>query len=395
MVFNNGEANNNSQSAEAIWSVGLMTGTVLDGYVDVALLKTDGQKIVEFGPFSLEPYDQGVVEVLRQTLNAAREWQFDGPEPAIFAQAEKLITEQQANAVLNVVQRAGIALTDISVVGFHGQSVLHRASLPQQPGRTRQLGDGQQMSEMLGIPVVWDFRSTDVARGGQGAPLAPVYHRALLQHSATHKYVGNGTAVLNLGGVANLTWWDGEAGLIAFDTGPANAPVNDWMAQYTSDVMDVNGKQAAAGSVDEQRLAELLQHPYLTAAFPKSLDRFDFTSSMADGLNLQDGAALLTAFSAAAVGRGLDLLPGRPDTLVLCGGGRHNPSLVNAIQQRAAVNTIDADELGWRGDAIEAECFAYLAVRVLQKLPLSFPSTTGVDAPCSGGKISRLEVSSS
>ncbi|MFK7857499.1 MAG: anhydro-N-acetylmuramic acid kinase [Granulosicoccus sp.] len=141
------------------------------------------------------------------------------------------------------------------------------------------------------------------ARGGQGAPLAPIYHQALLQHGATHEKLGNNTAVLNLGGVANLTWWDGEAELIAFDTGPANAPVNDWIAQYTSEVMDIDGKQAAAGRVDEQRLAELLQHPYLSAAFPKSLDRFDFASSMADGLNLQDGAALLTAFSAAVVSK--------------------------------------------------------------------------------------------
>ncbi|MFK7855870.1 MAG: anhydro-N-acetylmuramic acid kinase [Granulosicoccus sp.] len=390
MDANSGEANINSQASEAIWSVGLMTGTVLDGYVDVALLKTDGQQIVEFGPFSLEPYDKGVVELLRETLRAAQAWQFDGPEPAIFSKAEKLITEQQSKAVLDVVQRAGIAVADIGVVGFHGQSVLHRASQPGKPGRTRQLGDGQRMSEILGIPVAWDFRSTDVARGGQGAPLAPVYHQALLQHSATHEKLGNHTAVLNLGGVANLTWWDGEAELIAFDTGPANAPVNDWIAQSTSDVMDIDGKHAAAGTVDEQRLAELLEHPYLSAAFPKSLDRFDFASSMADGLNLQDGAALLTAFSATAVSKGLDLLPNRPDTVVLCGGGRHNPSLVKSIQQRAAVNTIDADELAWRGDAIEAECFAYLAVRVLRNLPLSFPSTTGVSAPCCGGKLSNL-----
>ncbi len=371
---------------DPVWAVGLMTGTVLDGYIDVALLKTDGERIVEFGPYSLEPYESGIKELLQEALQAALDWQFNGPEPSIFAKAEKLITEHQSIAVLNVLERAGLHANEISVVGFHGQSVLHRASVNGKYGRTRQLGNGQLMTQMLDIPVAWDFRSADVAAGGQGAPLAPVYHRALLQQAATK--ISKKTAVLNLGGVANLTWWDGDNELIAFDTGPANAPVNDWVGQHTSNAMDVDGKLAAIGNVDEQRLSELLEHPYFMLDYPKSLDRFDFASSMASGLTLQDGAALLTAFSAAAVGKALDQLPHRPDTLVLCGGGRHNPSLVKAVQDRASVSTMNADDIGWRGDAIEAECFAFLAVRVLRKLPLSFPSTTGVKVPCTGGKLS-------
>ncbi|MFT6305249.1 MAG: anhydro-N-acetylmuramic acid kinase, partial [Halioglobus sp.] len=332
-------------------------------------------------------YDSGVIDILKNTLQAALAWQFNGPEPTIFAEAEKLITEQQAKAVANVLKRTGIGANEISVIGLHGQSVLHQPPKNGVPGRTRQLGDGLLMSEILGIPVAWDFRSADVAAGGQGAPLAPVYHQALLQHAATSSELGDNTAVLNLGGVANLTWWDGDAHLIAFDTGPANAPVNDWVGQHTSERMDVDGKLAATGHVDEARLADLLKHSYLSAKYPKSLDRFDFAASMADGLNLQDGAALLTAFSASAVGKALDLLPQRPDTLVLCGGGRHNASLVKAIQIRAAVNTVDADDIGWRGDAIEAECFAFLAMRVMRNLPLSFPSTTGVGVACCGGKL--------
>jgi anhydro-N-acetylmuramic acid kinase len=328
MSINKSTITTDTRSIDSSWSIGLMTGTVLDGYIDVALLRTDGERIVEFGPCSLEPYDSGVVDLLKETLQAALAWQFNGPEPAIFAEAEKLITEQQSIAVMNVLKRAGISANDIRVIGLHGQSVLHRPPKDSVPGRTRQLGDGQRMSQILGIPVAWDFRSADVAAGGQGAPLAPVYHQALLQHAATTKTLGGNTAVLNLGGVANLTWWDRDEHLIAFDTGPANAPVNDWVGQHTSERMDVDGKLAATGKVDETRLAELLKHPYLSADFPKSLDRFDFAASMADGLNLQDGAALLTAFSASAVGKALDLLPQRPDTLVLCGGGRRNPSLV-------------------------------------------------------------------
>lgn len=390
MTTNKSTQLTDTHSINSSWAIGLMTGTVLDGYIDVALLRTDGEHIVEFGPYSLEPYDSGVIDVLKETLEAALAWQFNGPEPAIFAEAEKLITEQQSNAVANVLKRAGISVSEISVIGLHGQSVLHRPPKDGIPGRTRQLGDGQRMSQILGIPVAWDFRSADVAAGGQGAPLAPVYHQALLQHAATTSKLGENTAVLNLGGVANLTWWDGDKHLIAFDTGPANAPVNDWVGQHTSLKMDVDGKLAASGQVDESRLAGLLKHPYLSAVYPKSLDRFDFSASMANGLNLQDGAALLTAFSATAVGKALGLLPERPETLVLCGGGRHNPSLVKAIQARATVNTVDADDIGWRGDAIEAECFAFLAMRVLRKLPLSFPSTTGVLVNCCGGQVAGL-----
>jgi len=390
MGTENNTLNHNNRRSESAWAVGLMTGTVLDGHIDVALLKTDGKRITEFGPYALEPYESSVVELLNETLQAALAWQFNGPEPAIFAKAEKLITEQQSAAVLNVLERAGLCASEISVVGFHGQSVLHRAPANGVPGRTRQLGNGQRMSELLGIPVAWDFRSADVAAGGQGAPLAPVYHQALLTQAAGK--LSNKSAVLNLGGVANLTWWSGDDELVAFDTGPANAPVNDWVGQHTSGNMDVDGKLAAAGKVDELRLTELLEHPYFLSDYPKSLDRFDFPSSMAQGKNVQDGAALLTAFSAAAVGLALDRLPQRPDTLVLCGGGRHNPSLVKALQERASVSTVDADDIGWRGDAIEAECFAFLATRVLRKLPLSFPATTGVREPCHGGKLSKSIV---
>ena len=376
------EANNSK------YAVGLMTGTVLDGFIDVALLKTNGETLYEFGPYSLEPYADGVIEILKETLATALEWQFKGAEPAIFSRTQKLVTEQQSEAVLTVLKRADIDASDVSVIGFHGQSVLHRAPRGGIAGRTRQLGDGQLMSDITGIPVAWDFRSADVLAGGQGAPLAPVYHRALLQRAASENRINGQAAVLNLGGVGNISSWDGGDKLVAFDTGPANAPVNDWVERFTAQKMDVDGIYAAQGKVDEAKLNELLKHPHLSAKAPKSLDRFDFPASMADGKNLEDGAALLTAFSAAAVAKALELLPIRPATLILCGGGRHNPTLVKAIEHYAKVVAIDADNIGWRGDAIEAECFAFLAERVLRKLPLSFPETTGVQVPATGGKVS-------
>ncbi|WP_306118898.1 MULTISPECIES: anhydro-N-acetylmuramic acid kinase [unclassified Roseitalea] len=370
---------------EARWAVGLMTGTVLDGNIDVALIRTDGERVAAFGAYTLAPYPQSIRDLLERTLDAARAWNFEGPEPAIFAEAERALTIAQADAVAALVDEAGLALTEIAAVGFHGQTVLHRAPTAARKGATRQLGDGALMAEKLGVPVVFDFRSVDMAAGGQGAPLSAAYHAALLGALGA----GPQTAVLNLGGVANVSWTDGAGRLIAFDTGPANAPINDWVKAQGLGPMDHDGALARAGTVDEARLAELLDHPYLAAPFPKSLDRFDFAMGMAEGCSPEDGAALLTAFSAAAVGKGLDLLPVRPSRLIVCGGGRRNPALMAALAVRASVEAVPAEAVGWRGDAIEAECFAFLAMRHLAGLPLSFPETTGVPEPLCGGRLAQ------
>lgn len=370
-----------------------MTGTVLDGNIDVALLKTDGEHIESFGQYTLAPYSISTVELLRDAVEQASRWQFDGAEPAIFAEASRRLTLEQSNAVIRLVADAGLTLDDIGVVGFHGQTVLHRPPQDSVVGQTRQLGDGALMSQQLNVPVVNDFRSADMRLGGQGAPLSAIYHKALLSRlalSGPSDISGNtATAVLNLGGVANLTWWDGGNQLIAFDTGPANAPINDFVRQRTGADYDLDGQLAAAGVVDEGRLTELLTHEYFQAPFPKSLDRFDFSWQMADGLSSQDGAALLTAVSAAAVNRALELLPRRPVRLIVCGGGRHNASLMKALAQRTGVTIVAAEHAGWRGDAVEAECFAYLAVRSLRGLANSFPGTTGAASAVSGGVIHR------
>jgi anhydro-N-acetylmuramic acid kinase len=370
---------------DPIWSIGLMTGTVLDGNIDIALLRTDGETVAEFGPFTLWPYRDSVRALLEKALTQAREWNFGGLEPGVFREAEDTLTRAQSEAVKSFLEKQNIPLSRIGIVGFHGQSVLHRAPRRGKPGKTRQLGDGRLMNELLGVPVAFDFRSADVNAGGQGAPLAAIYHQALL------KGIGAGpeTAVLNLGGVANVTWWDGGEGLIAFDTGPANAPTNDWVKARGLGEMDRDGSLAASGKVDEARLAELLEHSYLSAPYPKSLDRFSFTHEMAEGLSPADGAATLAAFTAAAVGKGLDLLPQRPARLIVCGGGRKNPTIMRMLGERARVEAVPAEAVGWRGDAIEAECFAFLAVRVLRGLPISFPTTTGVPEPMTGGRIAR------
>ena len=362
------------------WSVGLMTGTVLDGNIDVALLRTDGEEIEAFGPWALVRYEPAVLRLLEEALAAAQDWQFAQDEPEVFARAERALTDAQSEAVLTVLAQNGIAPAEVDVIGFHGQTVLHRAPERGRPGVTRQLGDGAAMARRTGADVVVDLRGADMAAGGQGAPLAAAYHRALLRRlNATET-----TVFLNLGGVANITW-AGGGDLVAFDTGPANAPINDWVRRHTGAEMDRDGRLAASGRVDETRLVALLDHPYLDAPYPKSLDRYGFRADMAGGLTLKDGAATLTAFTAEAVARGVALLDGAPSRLIVSGGGRRNPVLMREIALRTGCEVRDVDELGLRGDAIEAEAFAFLAARRRRGLPTSWPSTTGAEMPVSGG----------
>jgi len=373
---------------DPVWAVGLMTGTVLDGNIDVALLKTDGETISEFGAYTLAPYAPEVRRLLEQALSEARGWNFEGPDPAIFAEAEAALTVAQSDAVAALVADAGLTMADIRAVGFHGQTVLHRAPEAGRQGETRQLGDGGLMARRLGTDVVYDFRSADMRAGGQGAPLSAVYHRALLKGLGTP----GDTAVLNLGGVANVTWAGADGALVAFDTGPANAPINDFIKSRGRGEMDRDGAIASAGTVDEARLAKRLDMAYFDKPAPKSLDRFDFGFDWVEGLSDEDGAATLTAFSAAAVGRGLDILPTRPKRLIVCGGGRRNPALMREIGKRAGVIAEPAEAVGWRGDAVEAECFAFLALRSLRALPISYPTTTGVPAPMTGGVLAHPGV---
>ena len=365
------------------WYAGLMTGTVLDGQIDLALLRTNGDEIAEFGPVGTIEYPDKLRSQLAACVDAAAAWNFHGPEPSITAKVEQALTIAQSDAVTEFVRAHGHTVEDITAIGFHGQTILHRPPAGGTAGRTRQLGDGALMATRTGRPVIFDFRSADMAHGGQGAPLCPVYHAALL----TRHRLGAEAAILNLGGIGNITWCGTDGQIIGFDTGPANAPIDDWVRRHGAGVMDRGGHIASRGTVDEDRLGQALDHPYFRAVFPKSLDRLDFPASMADGMSLEDGAAFLTDFAAAAVARAIEMLPGTVTRLVVCGGGRHNPVLMRFIEARAHVQVTMADDLGWRGDALEAECFAFLAARRMADLPASFPSTTGVSHPLVAGRI--------
>ncbi|WP_068314215.1 anhydro-N-acetylmuramic acid kinase [Polycladidibacter hongkongensis] len=370
----------------AKWLIGLMTGTVADGNIDVALLKTDGEKISETGPHALLPYTQEENRLIKGAIAAAQDWQFAKSEPQVFAEAEDALTRAQSRAVLHFLQDNKLSAQDIAAIGFHGQTVLHRPPTDNVPGATRQLGNGELMAQLTRIPVVYDFRSADVRAGGHGAPLVPVYHRALMRTSSQLQR-GQSIAALNLGGVANLTWWDGKDGLIAFDCGPANAPINDWISHHGAGDYDDKGRIAASALPDFQRVDTALAHPYFILPPPKSLDRNSFTWRHAKDLPLAIGAATLTHISAGAVAAGLAQLPQSTHTLVVCGGGRHNLHFMQLLGEKTGANIINADALGWQGDAIEAQCFAFLAMRHLRGLHSSYASTTGVRHACVLGEL--------
>ncbi|WP_203294527.1 anhydro-N-acetylmuramic acid kinase [Maricaulis parjimensis] len=359
--------------------IGLMSGTSLDG-IDAALIETDGMAEIRFGPGETVSYSADDRAVLQAAVDAALAWGFDGEAPD-FAAAEAVLTARHAELVGKVVAAAGLSAKDIDLVGFHGQTVLHRAPKEGQMGRTCQIGDGQALADAIGIPVIHDFRSEDVAKGGQGAPLATLYHAAL----AARGDLDSPLAVLNLGGVANVTWLSGGDDPIAFDTGPANGLIDSWCERHTGQSYDEGGRLAAAGQVDKGALDRLMDHPFFSLAPPKSLDRWDFTLAPVDGLSLEDGAATLTSFTANTVADAIWKL-GHPERVLVTGGGRHNPTLMAMLQTAIGKPVEPVETVGWRGDLIEAEAFAWLAARVDQGLPTSLPSTTGVSMPVSGGR---------
>jgi anhydro-N-acetylmuramic acid kinase len=367
-------------------AIGLMSGTSYDG-VDVALINTNGEEIGRLGPTLYRPYDEDERAVLRQAMAAAANLADRTERPGPLADAEALVTQSHAEAVEAFLAANGMAAGDIGVVGFHGQTVLH------DPGRrlTVQLGDGKALASRLGIPVVYDFRAADVAAGGQGAPFVPVFHRAMVRLLDERRPV----AVLNIGGVANLTYIDETAELIACDLGPGNALIDDFMRLRTGSPHDSEGRAAAAGRVDEAAIAHILAHPFFGKPPPKSLDRNAFHQWIAAnaklaGKSLEDGAATLTALTAAAIARAIALLPRAPASFIVAGGGIRNPVLMRMLAERVAPARVKtADAVGWAADSLEAQGFAYLAVRSLNGLPLSFPGTTGVPQPMTGGVLSR------
>ena len=365
-------------------AIGLMSGTSMDG-IDAALIDTDGEASNRRIGFHFTPYDAAMRERLRGACMLALAAERPGPDAVIDAVARDL-TLAHAQAVAALLEAAGTPASAVGVVGFHGQTVAHR---PER-GWTWQIGDGALLAQMTGIRVVHDFRSADVAAGGQGAPLAPGFHRALA--STLERPLG----VLNLGGVGNLTWFgaptsvgfaDGDAWL-SFDTGPANAPIDDWVRSVTGVDRDEGGALAATGAVHDSVLDAMLDNPWFDLAPPKSLDRDAWNVQAVRGLSAADGAATLTAFSAATVALALNHVPERPHRLLVTGGGRHNPTLMRMLTERTGVPCDPVEAVGWQGDELEAQAFAWLAVRVLDGRPTSWPETTGVPHPMVGGVLS-------
>jgi anhydro-N-acetylmuramic acid kinase len=349
-------------------ALGIMSGTSLDG-IDIALLRSDGEMLIETGPAATYPYAPAMREGLRGVLGGL------GP----VADVEEALTLAFAAAVERFIAETGLAAAEIDVIGCHGHTILHR---PRE-GRTWQIGDGGLLARRTGIPVVNDFRSADVAAGGEGAPLAPLFHAALA-HGLPRPI-----ALLNLGGVANVTWiGESEAGdeVIAFDTGPGNAAIDDWTRRTTGAAMDEGGRLARGGAVAASILATLLDHPYFARRPPKSLDRDDFGWQAVAHLSPADGAATLTAFTAAAVAEGARHFPSAPRRWLVTGGGRHNPALMAALEKALGLRPEPVEAVGWQGDALEAQAFAWLALRSRRSLPLSLPSTTGVARPMTGGR---------
>ncbi len=348
-----------------------MSGTSLDG-VDAAWLDTDGEQIAAFGPSLTLPYDADLRRDLRAILDLAPTLAEDDPR---LNNAVDRLTDYHIRAVKALDRPADI-------IGFHGQTILH------QPGRRRtwQVGDASRLARETGLPVAHDFRSADVAAGGQGAPLVPVFHAALAAN------LPKPLAVLNIGGVANVTFIGPGGGLLAFDTGPGNGPLDDWCAAHIGQPFDKDGALARSGRADQAVLARLLADPYFAAPGPKSLDRLAFGRTLAaSGLNrlsASDGAATLAAFTIRSIAAAV--FPEPPARWLVCGGGRHNPVLLNGLRRTLLVPVGPVEAEGWDGDALEAQCFGFLAARVATGRPITFPTTTGAPAALCGGRIQTL-----
>lgn len=358
----------------AIWALGAMSGTSLDG-VDAAMVLTDGHRVLEFGETGYRAYSDAERAILRAALG-----RWSGSE-----------VEEAAEVVENAHAELLSGFDGAELIGFHGQTTSHRPEV----GATCQVGNGTLLAEVLGRRVVWDFRTTDMTLGGQGAPLAPFYHYALARYLGFEKPV----VFLNIGGVANLTWVDPSkpgpevaGACLAFDTGPGNAKIDDLLMARRGVRMDEDGRLTRAGVVDGDILERLLaKEAFFNRMPPKSLDRDDFRGwgDAVAQLSDADAVATLAAATAGAVARGLEHCPSLPEHVLVTGGGRKNPGLMEMLEALAPSPVLSVEEVGLDGDMLEAQAFAFLAVRVLRGLPTSAPGTTGVAAPVGGGQVSR------
>jgi anhydro-N-acetylmuramic acid kinase len=352
---------------QPVWVIGMMSGTSLDG-VDAALIRTDGVEVAETGAHIATRYPREFRRALRQLLNG------EGDEAAIARQ----LTEHHADAIDALLDKAAMPRSAVALIGMHGQTLWHKPKSRQ----TKQIGDANWLAARTGIPVVHDFRANDMANGGQGAPFVPLYHAAL----ATD--LPKPLAVVNIGGVSNITYIASAEAIIAFDCGMGNALMDDWVSDHTDGTFayDKDGKRASHGEVDLARVSSAMQHPFFAEMPPKSLDRLDFSADMAQGLSYEDGLATLAAFTVQGIIHGIRQLPHPPARVLVCGGGRLNLTLMKALSEGLHHIPVDpVRAVGWDGDMLEAQAFGFLAARSVRGLPLSLPGTTGVSSPMTGG----------
>ncbi|TCT03215.1 anhydro-N-acetylmuramic acid kinase [Aquabacter spiritensis] len=355
----------------------------MDG-IDAALIDTDGERIAWLGAAATFPFDVATRRLLAQAVEDARGLNDREARPGALAAAERRITDLHADAVRALLVPLRLSTGDIDVVGFHGQTVIHRP----EARLTVQIGLGAALAQALGVAVVADFRAADVAAGGEGAPLVPVFHAALAQRLALPRPL----AILNIGGVSNVTVLAEAADPVACDTGPGNALIDDFVLARTGRPFDADGALAASGTVDEVAVAAALDHPFFRLPPPKSLDRNAFRDHVAARLrperfSLADGAATLTAVTAASIAQIVRHLPAVPESWIVAGGGARNATLLRMLAGRLGRPVVAAEAVGWSSDALEAYAFGFLAVRALRGLPLTFPSTTRAPRPLTGGVV--------
>ena len=365
-------------------AIGLMSGTSMDG-MDIAALSTDGVAEVRRGPGMFVPYEAAFRNRIEAALEDAKAIVQRVDRPGDLSALEREITLRHAEAVKRFVgDHPGISP---DLVGFHGQTVLHRPN----SGLTVQLGDGGLLAKETGLPVVFDMRAADMVQGGQGAPLVPAYHAALASSlpDALRRFP---VCFVNIGGISNVTFVPASGDPVAFDSGPGNALIDQWVAGEAGIPYDANGMIASEGGIVRSVVERYLESPFFEKAGPKSLDRNDFTLDLARGMELADGARTLAAVSAEAILKAADHMPERPKLWVICGGGRRNPHIVGDMRAGALASgaeVILAEDAGFDGDAMEAEAWAYLAVRAIKGLPLTFPTTTGCREAVTGGVLAR------
>jgi anhydro-N-acetylmuramic acid kinase len=349
------------------WFVGLMSGTSMDG-IDAALLQTDGESIAKTGHGLTLHYDDAFRARLREVVNGA------GDHLAL----ERDLTMLHADAVNALLQQSGMNAADIIAIGFHGHTISHRPA----DGISWQIGNPALLAEKTGIAVMADFRRADIAAGGQGAPMVPIFHLALARE------IKGAVAVVNIGGIANITYIGADKmpeSLLAFDTGPGNSLIDRWVQQHGKANYDDGGRIAKSGKVYDNVLAALMEHPFIRQTLPKSCDIKDFSLEKLANLSLADGAATLAEFTAASIASHQQYMPSKPSRWIVCGGGAHNAAIMDGLKKHVSGEVSAAHKTGWAGDLIEAQAFAYLAARSLNGLPLSYPNTTGVSRAVTGG----------